>query len=121
MDPISRVMLLTLLGFSFIINLIFCESGQMVGIQFEMFNDALNQCNWWSFPVEMQQMLIVVMANSQYLTLIRGYGNVLCTRETFKKVIFIENKRKRNKYSRDTSSNFCSLFVRQSTQAFHIL
>lgn len=67
----------------------YCELGQMVNNQFEMFSDELDQCNWYTFALKMQQMLIIFTANAQQPTMIRGYGNVLCTRETLKKVKII--------------------------------
>lgn len=72
---------------TFIFILMFCELGEMVCNQFEMFNDSLEQCNWYSLPIEMQQMMIIFMANAQQPTWISGFGNILCTRDTFKKVI----------------------------------
>lgn len=67
--------------------LIFCELGEMVTSQFDAFNDALERCNWYSFPIEIQQMMIIVLANAQQPITIRAFGNIICTRETFKKVI----------------------------------
>lgn len=68
--------------------LIFCELGDMVSSQFVVFNDSLERLNWYLFPIEMQKMMIIVMAKTQQPALLRGFGNIVCTRETFKKVIF---------------------------------
>lgn len=59
-----------------------------VGEQFNLLDDALCECDWYLFPMEMQQIFITVMAGTQQPTIVQGFGNVLCTRETFSKVIF---------------------------------
>lgn len=73
----------------------FCILGEMVTNQFEMFNDELSQCNWYVLPFELQKIMIIVIVNAQRETVIRGFGNILCTRQTFKKVervfFYLEN------------------------------
>lgn len=59
----------------------------MVCNQFEMFNHELDQCNWYLYPIKMQRMLAIVMVNSQQTVFIRGYGNLACVRDYFKRVI----------------------------------
>lgn len=63
-----------------------CELGEMITTRFETFKDALDQCNWHLFPIEMQQMFVIVMVNAQQSTIVRGYGNTPCARAAFKKV-----------------------------------
>lgn len=66
---------------------IFCEIGQQfVAEQFELFNDVLVQSNWYLFPIDVQQMVSVLMVNAQQPMYIRGFGNVICAREAFKSV-----------------------------------
>lgn len=69
-----------------------CECGETVTSQFEMFNDELNLCKWYVFPTEMQKMLIIAMANAQQPTILRGFGNTLCIRESFKKVCSVSKR-----------------------------
>lgn len=69
----------------------FCELGEMVTNHFKIFNDELWQCDWYSCPVEIQRMLIIVIANTKQPMIIRGYARALCTREALKDVIFIWN------------------------------
>lgn len=77
---------------------VFCEFGQMVQTTFEMFDDELKRCQWYLFPLEMQRTYGIVMANSQRPTNIRGFGNMIRTREALKKVripfelFFLQNK-----------------------------
>lgn len=68
---------------------LFCECGEMVTNQFEKFMDVLDQCNWHLFSIELQQMFVVVVANSQQLSVVRGYGNILCARRSFKAVSIV--------------------------------
>lgn len=71
---------------SFIVIGILCLSGQMVTDAFELISNELNQCKCYLVPLEMQRMLLILLANVQQSTFIRGYGNIYCTRETFKNV-----------------------------------
>lgn len=66
-----------------------CELGNMVTNQYELLNDEMYQCDWYSFSIEMQQMFVTFMSFTQQPVLIHGYGNTLtqCRRDTFKKVI----------------------------------
>lgn len=91
----------------------------MVKNEFDIFNDAIGYCKWYSLPIEMQRMLIILMANAQRPTTIHGYGNILCTRIAFKKVKY------RSKF---LQMHLCFqqmvvyLFIfRQFTVAIHIL
>lgn len=67
--------------------LIFCELGEMVSSQFVAFNGSLERCNWYLFPIDMQQLMITAITNAQQPIEIGAFGNIVCTRETFKKVI----------------------------------
>lgn len=87
LGPLELSITLAILFVVFAYLYMFCELGEKVSKQFEMFDDALSQCNWYAFPLKIQRILIIFMANSQDPAFLRGYGNILCTRETFKKVI----------------------------------
>lgn len=71
---------------SFISIFFFCELGEQVTSRFEQFNDELDQCCWYLFPIDLQRMIPTVMANTQDNTIIHGFGNTLCTRLSFNKV-----------------------------------
>lgn len=58
-------------------------------MEFELFNDALYQCKWYLLPIELRQMLVIVMSNAQYPTHMRDDGNIECTRDSFKEVFEI--------------------------------
>lgn len=63
-----------------------CECGEMVTSQFEELNGVLGECSWDLFSVEMRKMFIVIAANSQRPVSIRGYGNIMFARRSFKTV-----------------------------------
>lgn len=72
---------------SFAMMAFYCEFSQMVCEECNLFNEELHQCDWYLFPIEMQQMYLIFLSDTQQLTIVRGYANILCTRDTFKKVI----------------------------------
>lgn len=65
---------------------IVCEFGHQLTSQFNAFDDKLFQSNWYSYPIEVQRMLVTVMATTQQLAYIEGFGNIQCTRNSFKEV-----------------------------------
>lgn len=71
-------------------NFMICEVGQQLTSQFSKFNETLCRCKWYSFPIELQQMLVIVMSNTQQLAFMQSYGNIPCTRESFKVVCHIK-------------------------------
>lgn len=66
---------------------LFCEFSENLTKQFDMFNDTLGQSKWYQLSLPMQRMLVIVIANTQYPTHIRGFGNLFWRREAFKKVM----------------------------------
>lgn len=67
----------------------YCELGEIVTNQFNMFDNELCRYDWYLFSIEMQRIFLIVMSNTQNSTTIRGYGNIVCTRDAFKQVKFI--------------------------------
>lgn len=72
---------------SFQIISVFCGFGEMVTDQFEIFDDELAQCNWYSLPIKLQRQYGIFMSGAQQTTYIRGFGNIECTRESLKQVL----------------------------------
>lgn len=81
------VMIVTMF-YSFPFNFAFCNYGEYLAHRFELVAEEICKIDWYLLPLGMQQMLIVVNANAQQPTVIRGYGNITCTRETLKRVQF---------------------------------
>lgn len=77
-----------LVFWSFAITLLFCELGEIINNRFEDIAYELYQCNWYFFPIVLQRMLLNFMVGTQRPVLFRGFGNIACTRDAFKKVGF---------------------------------
>lgn len=71
---------------SFNVQLVFCHYGQTVTDRFEEIVNALGGNDWYTFPIEIQRMLPIIINVSQKPVLISGFGNLLYTHESFKKV-----------------------------------
>lgn len=65
-----------------------CILGQRMCDQFEEFGEELGQCKWYSFPIGLQRMYAFFLVNAQQNTYMQGYGNLQCSREMMKKVLF---------------------------------
>lgn len=85
-SPLDLIAPLYLVNWSFVISLLYCNLGETMTKQFDGFNNGLSCFNWYFLSVKMQKLLVIVMANTQTSIHIRGYGNIKCTREAFKKV-----------------------------------
>lgn len=76
---------LVLAAWSFGSVFLFCEFGIKVTNAFEEFGDELYQCKWYSFSTETQQMMVTFLAETQDPAFVRGYCNIVCLRDSFKK------------------------------------
>lgn len=65
-----------------------CDFGHKVCNQFIALEDSIYRINWYLLPIDLQRFLLIIMIASQKSVEIRGFGNISCTRETFKKVNF---------------------------------
>lgn len=79
-----------------------CEIGERVSQEFEMFDETLYQSKWYLFPIELQRMLVIVVSNAQQSVFVQGFGNILCTRDSFKRVRLF--------FCREKSKYFSSLY-----------
>lgn len=68
-----------------------CETGQDVSDRSNKFGDEIYKCDWYLLPHKLQRMLIIILINAQEPVYIRGFGNVECTRESFKQVKLIRS------------------------------
>lgn len=68
----------------------------MVTERFENLDAELCQCNWYMYPIGLQKMWIIFMLNFRHSTYIRGYGDIQCSRGSFKAVTnsFVLKKKK---------------------------
>lgn len=85
-NAIELLFQLFLMVWSFVFVSLFCELGEMTLERYEKVDQQLFNCKWYKFPIEIQRMLVIVIANSQQPVTICGYGNIVCTRDALKKV-----------------------------------
>lgn len=71
---------------SFVNILFFCEFGKIVTSEFEDLDDIICQWDWHSFPIEIQRMLPIILISTQKPITLSGIANVVCDRDSFKKV-----------------------------------
>ena len=64
--------------------------GEMVTNQFDEFEEELSQCNWYMFSMKLQRIYMIVLVNAEQPTTVHGFGNIVCARESMKKVILIK-------------------------------
>lgn len=64
----------------------FCNFRENITNQFNVINHAINGCDWYLFPHEVQRILPTIMVSTQRPLILRGFVNVVCTREAFKNV-----------------------------------
>lgn len=69
----------------------FCEFGERVSNGFEESSYMLKQLDWYSYPYEMQRLLPTVMIIGNEPVSVRVFGNISCTRGTFREVIHMES------------------------------
>lgn len=77
---------LTELTWAFAMIAFYCEFSQIMCDEFDLFNEELQNLDWHLFSVDMQRIFLMFILDTQQSTVVRGYGNILCTRETFKEV-----------------------------------
>lgn len=63
-----------------------CHFSENVSTSFEKLNDRLFECDWYLLPNELQRSFFITTIAVQEPIHIRGFGNVLCTRQSFKEV-----------------------------------
>lgn len=97
---------LTILTWSFFIIAYMCECGERVTEQFYLFNEKLNRCKWYCFPLDVQRIMLIFLGDAQQTIYIRGYANILCTRDSFKKV------QKGDWFHMNYYDWFCTIFIR---------
>lgn len=76
--------------YSFILLYAFSELGERVRVSFEEIDNAIYAMKWESFPIKIQRMLPIIQMVAQQGVQLTAFGNIACSRETFKKVIQLE-------------------------------
>lgn len=86
LDLPIQLVLSVLVLFSFAIIFACCELGAQLTNQFSTLNEELYRFEWYSLPVGVQRMVLIFMSGTQQPVCLRGYGNIVCTREALKNV-----------------------------------
>lgn len=77
----------TLNGISgFCLVFVACELGQRIADAFDGIDLTIQQFDWYSFPIEMKQMLPIIILNAQQPVSVACFGSIICTRDVFKNV-----------------------------------
>lgn len=84
------VMILPLVSifWSFALIFTYCELSQMITTEFDMFNVELCEYKWYLCSIDMQRMLLIFMSNTQQPIALEGFGNIVCSRNSFINVIY---------------------------------
>lgn len=85
-NPVGLIRPIILIFWSFGAIVFWSETGQMMSNNLEEMKDILWQSEWYSFPIEIQRMLPMAVANTQRPILVHGFGNLLFHRQSIKQV-----------------------------------
>lgn len=66
-----------------------CEGGEILSNKSNGIIDVITQFDWYLLPIEIKQMLPMLIINAQQPMLLKFFGNVSCSREQYKKVCVI--------------------------------
>lgn len=85
-DPFLLVIPICEMFWSFALVFIFCEFGERVSTGYTEISDAINQFEWYLFPIGITRTLPIIMCYAQRPVVVKGIGNIACVRLMFKKV-----------------------------------
>lgn len=123
LDLNIRLGLSVLVFLSFSIIFAFCELGAQLTNQFNALDETLCQIKWYLLPVDVQRMILICMLDAQHEMFLRGYANIVCTRDAFKNVrdfSWHNNKISEIKFIFNLMLFFIFLPIRRSTVDFLI-
>lgn len=64
----------------------FCKLGQRITDRFNGIFEIICNSEWYAFPKEIQRIMPTLMNSAEKPVILLGFGNLKCTRESFKKV-----------------------------------
>lgn len=68
---------------SFGIIFLHCEFGERITDQYNDIDDQLIQSKWYTFPIDVRTILPIIIKGTQSPVMFTGFGNIMCTRESF--------------------------------------
>lgn len=119
-NPAEMIQPILLAYWSFFIIFVFCNFGEIFTKSFIEINHAIAECEWYSFPIELQRNFLIILGNTKKSIVLKGFGNIDLSRDTFKRVGIFQCR----PWSHATENrfyNFLYLFQRLSTVDFHTL
>lgn len=75
-----------LLNLSLFLTCLPCEIGERMSNAVFEIEDEIAQFDWYSFPLEIQKILPIIIVNVQKPINIDCFGSISATRDTFKEV-----------------------------------
>lgn len=78
--------LLSQVSFTFAFIFLCFEIGEKIKNLFHQIDCAMEETNWYRFPIEMQRMLPTIVNLIQDPVILYGFGGIQCNRNQFKKV-----------------------------------
>lgn len=63
-----------------------CELDERLSIAYDQMDAEIAQFDWYLFPIEVQQLLPIVIMNAQQPIVLACFGSISVNRETLKKV-----------------------------------
>lgn len=79
-------MLILEIFYAFGLVYIICEIGENFCDSFNRISNVINQFKWYLLPVDVQQMLPIIILMAQHPVFLICFGSISCLREAFKKV-----------------------------------
>lgn len=89
-DFVQLVRPSTMIFWSFATQFLLCDFCEEVSVRLESITDGIYMADWYTFPIEIQKMALMIMTATEQTVVIGGFGNVLLTRDTFKKVTYLK-------------------------------
>lgn len=92
-DPILLLLAILCAAFALGALLLVCDLIERMSYAFTSIGDMVDQYKWYSFTREMQQILLIIFTHVNEPVTVKCFGNITCSRATFKSVSFIEKKK----------------------------
>lgn len=64
-----------------------CHFGEMLSKQLDEIDVEFCRCPWYLCTIDVQRTLLIAMAHTQRSMIVTGFGNIQCSRDSFKRVI----------------------------------
>lgn len=88
--PVEIVFASIILFWAFMQVFVLCDFGENMMNKFGEVNDMIYSKNWYTFPQQIKRVIPIIMMGAQLDVILKGFANLTCTREAFKKVKLFE-------------------------------